>query len=254
MDKPEKIEAKEQVKRQTPAIQRMLQELGVAQARHPGAEADDLAGLIAAASQRQFVPTRLITPDTDWWQAISPMVDWQSSRDIEQVFFFGGLRPAKDAPPDGWSSPQEYLQSKIIAGDSSDHIQGIQGVGLPTAAKILRTSQDGLDGILRGDFSANGVVAERLRTDEGRDLLRRNREIMDWSRAPVHDADQMALYAYPEDLRAFELTAQEFGLNRMAGRVKPGQVKSAAQGAMQSAWKVVVEALNWPEMHAPQFG
>ncbi|OIQ75018.1 DNA polymerase I [mine drainage metagenome] len=241
---------KDLIKAQTPAVQMLLHGLGAAQARHPHAEADDLAGRIATAAECAGIPTRMITPDSDWWQAVSPMVDWQHSRDESKVITLQGLQSVtKDAPPDGWASPVEYLQAKIIAGDTSDCIAGIPGAGLATAAKILRTAPAGLDGILRGDFAAKGVVADRLRTDASRDLLRRNRQIMDWTCAPVHDVDQMALWAYPEDLPTLKRTAETYGLTRLAGRVKPGMVNNPEHSDLRAVWDVVVTALNWPTPH-----
>ncbi len=244
-DTPEKIAVKETVRAQTPTIKTLIQALGVPQARHPDSEADDLAGHIARAAQRLGVPTRLITTDTDWWQALSDMVEWENTRD-NRVIDLKGLRSVtKDAPADGWASPQEYLQAKILAGDKSDNIPGIQGVGLATAAKLLRTAPDGLEGILCGEFTAKGVVADRVRTQESRSMLESNRTIMDWRRAPAHDAERMALWAHPEHIGHAKDIAISHGMKRLAARLKPGMI-AGLSGLNGPAWDAVVQALNWP--------
>ena len=244
-DSPEKIAIKEQVKAQVPAIQLLLQALGVPQARHPDAEADDLAGCIARQAQRAATPTRFASPDSDWWQGINELVDWENPRDGTIIDLETIRAVTKMAPPDGWAGPQEYISAKIIAGDTSDNIPGIQGAGLPTAAKILRTAPRGLDGLLEGDFTAKGVVADRLRAEEGRELVRSNRQIMDWTRAPVHNPNTLALWAYPESISSAREICAEFGLTRLGARLQPGMVKGLSQ-IVQPAWDVVTTALNWP--------
>jgi 5'-3' exonuclease len=240
-DTPEKLALRASVREQSAVVQRMLAALGVPQARHGDAEADDLGGLIARVAQERSVPTRLLTSDTDWWQALSSWVDWQSARD-DTVIDVAGLRAiTKDAPKDGWAGPEEYLQAKIIAGDTSDKIPGIDGVGLSTAAKILRTAARGLDGILGAEFSAKGVVADRLRTPQAVELLRRNRCIMDWRLAPPLDPSQLGLWRELPDLDDALAVARQYGLEKAA----------AAAGGVpvvfdDEAWRVVVEALEWP--------
>ncbi len=247
-DSPEKVEVKERVKLQTPIVQTLLHDLGVAQARHPHAEADDLAGCIARVATLQGIPTRMITVDTDWWQAISEWVEWEHAREDTVLAADNfSLFVNKKTPPDGWASPREYLEAKVIAGDSSDDIPGIQGAGLATAAKMLRAA-GGLQGILTGQLQAKGVVADRLRSEGAHALLRANLAIIDWDQAPIHDPNSLALWCYPENPSATRETAQAFGLKRMAERARPGLVRSPLAAPAQGirAWGAVVRALNWP--------
>jgi 5'-3' exonuclease len=254
-DSPDKRAAKAMVREQGPLLAALLMDAGFAQIRHPDAEADDLAGFIVASLSAKGVATRMVTGDTDWWQAIGAHADWYSTRD-HRVVDLQGLRElagASHSPKDGWRSPREYLDAKIIAGDSSDEIDGVAGFGLITAAKFLRatTHGEGLKDILNGDFEGKGVLADRLRSPEAGALIVRNSALMDWSLSAAPSVEHLAAVAYEPDLVAAQEHARRYGLRDVVKRMPAAFDRPRT--CDHPLWRDVVHALEW-EPHQRRSG
>jgi 5'-3' exonuclease len=241
-DTPEKRALRESVRQQSVVIRELAHLLGLAQICFADAEADDVAGMLARAANQEGVALRLLSSDTDWWQALGPFVDWESPRDFRIVDVQGLQKLDKKAPAGGWTSPQEYLQAKILAGDDSDEIKGVAGVGLITAAKMLRTSPKGLQGILEGEFSAKGAVADRLRTPEARTIIERNRLLMDWSLAPQPDFSTASIWWGAVHEQAAVTLARQWGLFKLEQKLEEWQEHPKDP----DAWHFVVRALEIP--------
>ena len=243
-DTPQKLHAKALVRTQTPWIRVLLQELGIPQMVHPHGEADDLAGWISTGLKDHPVTIRLLSPDTDWWQAISDQVDWQSDVQSEPIGLTGmqRLKGSKKIPEDGWRSPQEYLQAKILSGDQSDRIPGIDGVGPITAAKLLRATPGGIDGILAGQCPLAGKVADRLRMPESAAMIRRNTRLMDWLCGDRLSAHDLAAWAYPQNCRMAADYAREHGMSALAKRIETGC--GAKDHSAHPVWHQAIAAMD----------
>lgn len=172
-------------KRQTEVAKVLLSHAGVPQLTASGYEADDLAGLICRNAPQTW-SLRLATTDRDWLQALKPNVAW---------FPLGGGRPITSADfenttliPEGpFLSREHFVQSKALAGDASDEIPGVQGVGLKTAAKIIRENESVQS--LWKKFDAghriSGELLNRVAGPGGRELYLRNLRLIDWRLAPT---------------------------------------------------------------------
>jgi len=147
---PKKIAVTDSWRRQQPLAIALLLHMGVIQMRAVDAAADDLAGRLCmdqdAFADYGIERITMVSGDTDWWQAISERVDWFTPI-TDKTMSLDLLRTdaAKDGP---FESPDEYLLAKSVAGDSSDNIPGVPGVGIATAVKLLRL-HGGLAGIRR---------------------------------------------------------------------------------------------------------
>jgi 5'-3' exonuclease len=248
-DTPEKRALRESVRQQSLWIREFAEVLGLVQVSFADAEADDVAGMLARAAHQEQVPLRMLSSDTDWWQVLGEYVDWESPRDFRIVNVEGLKRLDKKAPAGGWSSPQEYLEAKILAGDDSDEIEGVEGVGLITAAKMLRTSTRGLQGVLEGEFSAKGVVAERLRTPESREIIERNRKLMDWSLGPLPQIESASLWWGSFQEQAAARMARQYGLFKLESTLKQWE----AHPRDTEAWQFVVQALEQAQDYGSSF-
>ena len=244
-DTPEKQRAKELVRTQSPWVRMLLTDLGLPQLRHPGAEADDLAGLVTAALCNNGAAIRLYTSDTDWWQVIGENVDVLSDADGEPVDLHAlqSMTGTKKAPADGWRSPLEYLQAKIMSGDSSDKIPGIDGVGLITAAKILRSAPGGFEDVLRGNVPGNGKIVERVCTPESRDTMLRNILLMDWAASEIPAPNELAAWAHSPQVEMAVRGAEDFGLKTLAKRLP--KVFGKTDFAANPLWRMAVDAVDW---------
>lgn len=105
-----------------------------------GYEADDILGTVAAKSG---IKTYIVTGDRDAYQLISDRVS--------VVMMQHGMSEILEVTPENLPeifhvSPDKVVDFKAIAGDSSDNITGVKGIGEKGAEKLLREFS-GLDDI-----------------------------------------------------------------------------------------------------------
>ena len=71
-------------------------------------------------------------------------------------------------------------------------------------------------------------------------MIERNRQIMDWMRAPMPEPSDMACWSYPADLDACVRICREWDLSALAKRI---EARSVAFGCdAPDAWRVVLDA------------
>lgn len=169
---------------QAKVASKLLGHLGVPQVSCTGFEADDIAGAIVRHASPKW-RIRLATTDRDWWQALRPNVDWQStySGQVVTLADLGNPNRAKDGP---FHSVDHYVQAKALAGDTSDGIPGVRGVGVKTAARLIREhgSVEALWARHDAGEVLKGVILQRVAGPEYRDAYRRNLQLVDWRLAP----------------------------------------------------------------------
>lgn len=217
---PEKIEIRRMYREQVPYLRQMLFDLGFPQVSHPETEADDIAGVITRnlPYTQEDLKVLLVTTDSDWVQALSPNVRFFYTRDESVTDLERLASPEfKDGPFD---STEQYLSAKCMAGDDSDTITGVAGVGLKTAAKFLREhgSFEALWDKADAGQSFKGVKLLSIIAPQARDLYRRNRRLMDWSLAQMpHD---LSVSMPAPSIRHALALAEQFELRRLADRMK----------------------------------
>ncbi|MCD4673475.1 MAG: DNA polymerase I [Anaerolineaceae bacterium] len=128
-----------------------------------GFEADDVLGSVAQDAVRQGFGVKILTGDRDLLQLVNdriivnlPGKRLADSRDYtaKDVVEYMGVRP------------DQIIDFKALAGDSSDNIPGVPGVGKKTAVSLLR-DYDTLDDIYAHIDALPTRAQNRLR--EGRD-------------------------------------------------------------------------------------
>ena len=200
---------------QAEVIRALLVNLGLPQASCPNFEADDIAGLIC----RHLAPSwriTLATTDTDWYQALCKNVVWESTRTREVVTEADLENTAivRDGP---FVSTDHFIQAKALAGDASDGIPGVKGVGLKTAARIIK--EYGTIEALWAKHDApeplKGVVLQRTAGPEYRDVYYRNLKLIDWRLAPPLERNFRLEFEHP-DIAAFEKLCAKWGLSEIS--------------------------------------
>jgi len=237
----EKLFVKESYRKQAPIIQLILNSLGIPQVSCGEAEADDLAGVICRNIDPSWSIT-LSTHDTDWFQSIGNNVVWQSPRHKEIIVDLAYLADPNNTLDCHFLSPQEYIQAKALAGDDSDAITGVDGVGLKTAVKYMRAHGGSIENfwaaVDAGQVTPKAVAEKRLATQESRDIYHRNMKIMDWSKSPEIKTDMLALTAGKPDWIEAQHIADEYGLNKTFGKAQVAMKEWASRGWGDALWAV----------------
>ncbi|MFO8154057.1 5'-3' exonuclease H3TH domain-containing protein [Thioalkalivibrio sp.] len=133
--------APEALREQFGRIRELLDCLGLAQLAHSEFEADDLIATLAAAARRQGVPVQVMSADKDLAQVI--LGDDDLLRDPER----GTTATRRDIERRLRIRPEQVADMLALAGDRSDNVTGLAGVGPATAARMLRRLGD-LEAIL----------------------------------------------------------------------------------------------------------
>lgn len=139
--KANRVKGPDDLYAQMPLVQEIVKSLSIPMYVVPGFEADDLIGTLSKAATKKKVETRIVTGDMDLVQLVD-----------DHVFLFA---PTKGVSETTIYTPQSVVAKytfapdkmvffKALAGDSSDNIPGIPGIGQVSAKKIVNQF-DGLD-------------------------------------------------------------------------------------------------------------
>tara|TARA_Y100000034_G_scaffold136784_1_gene215743 strand:- start:1758 stop:2603 length:846 start_codon:yes stop_codon:yes gene_type:complete len=99
--------------------------------KHRGIEADDLIAFFVEKEKSNFNQVWIVSSDKDLYQLVDDNVNifnLYSRREITQDYLLEELQ----------LTPEEHMLAKIIEGDKSDDIKGIEGIGEKRAATLAR--------------------------------------------------------------------------------------------------------------------
>ncbi len=132
-----------------------------------GYEADDVLGALSRQASEQGVATVIVTGDADAMQLVSPQVKVLYPRP-GRTFSDTVLYDEAGVSEKYGVSPEHIVDLKALAGDTSDNIPGVPGIGPKTAVKLI-----GQLGSLEQIYDRiDEVTPERIRA-----LLRDNEDI-----------------------------------------------------------------------------
>jgi len=185
-------------------VRRLLRgALGVADLSAPGVEADDLIGTLAVRGAREGLRVAVVSPDKDFYQLLRPGLQLlrpvppsaagagpaRSSSSSKAspalplpVVTVAGLVPYTEATflsEQGGLLPSQWADARALAGDPSDNVPGVAGIGAKIACGLVR------------EFGSLGAVLERageikrpsaraaLLSEEGRSAARLSRRLLE---------------------------------------------------------------------------
>ncbi|MFP4080254.1 MAG: 5'-3' exonuclease H3TH domain-containing protein [Ectothiorhodospira sp.] len=166
--------APEALSRQFPWCRALVEALGVTAVSSLHFEADDVIGTLADQERERGRTVTLVTGDKDLAQLITPGDHWWDPRHPNR------LDPAGIEKRLG-VRPDQVADQLALAGDKVDNIPGIPGVGMATAARLLRRA--GTLPALLEDIPAIGRMplrgARRLMTlvETHQDTVRLSRQL-----------------------------------------------------------------------------
>lgn len=146
--------------KQMPIARKILDAMGIKYLELEPYEADDIIGTLAKMVDLDpdFLAT-IISSDRDLLQLISPSVD------VKLLKQTGFIRYNEDTfKADYGIDPIKIIDLKALAGDSSDNIPGVKGIGEKTALKLLQ-EYGSLEGIYDHLEDIKGKTKEKLASD-----------------------------------------------------------------------------------------
>jgi len=137
-------------------VQRRLEDLGVAYVRVADVEADDLLSLLAATCRTSRVPAVIVSDDHDLYQCLGPEVAICHPSTGQILTHEQALAP-------WYGSAVLFRVWKALAGDRSDNLKGMRGIGEEHAFELIAYLQQS------GRFAADlfGPETQRLYGDKG---------------------------------------------------------------------------------------
>ena len=149
----------DELRQQFRTIRELLTDIGVKWYTLMGWEADDLLGTLSLRAEEDVRPL-LLTGDRDALQLVDGKTELMFTRKgISETILF---TPAKVHEEYGFS-PEQVTDWKGLAGDSSDNIPGIPGIGDKTAVKLLQ-KYGTLENVLASTDQEKGKLREKLET------------------------------------------------------------------------------------------
>ncbi len=141
-------------------IRELLTDMGIKWYSMVGWEADDLLGTLSLKAEKEDVQPLVLTGDRDALQLVDGKTELMFTRKgITETIRF---TPATLYEEYGFT-PEQVTDWKGMAGDSSDNIPGIPGVGDKTAVKLLQ-QYGSLEEILAHAGEVKGKLGEKLVT------------------------------------------------------------------------------------------
>jgi DNA polymerase-1 len=140
----QRVDMPEDLASQLPAIEDMIRALGIQVYRVRGHQGDDCLGTIARQASEQGMEVLILSGDLDLLQLVGPHVQVMTfRRGLTDLMVYDEETVRKRFN----LLPYQLADLRALAGDSSENITGVPGIGEVTAKKLL--SQHGsLDDLL----------------------------------------------------------------------------------------------------------
>ncbi|MBU8536517.1 DNA polymerase I [Falsiroseomonas tokyonensis] len=141
-------------------IREATEALGVCQAEQPGFEADDLIAAYAKAFVAEGGSVSIVSSDKDLMQLVGPGVQMldpikqKPIREPEVLEKFG-------------VTPDKVVEVQALAGDSTDNVPGVPGIGIKTAAQLINEY---------GDLETLLANTAKIKQPKRREALEQNAE------------------------------------------------------------------------------
>lgn len=133
---------------QIAAIRQILQALKIPSLEEPGFEADDVIATLARRHAAEGIEVTVVTGDKDLMQIVS-----------DRIYLLDTMKDTRSGPQEvmeRFGVPPELVADVLgLAGDTSDNIPGVPGVGEKTAAELVQRFGS-LEDVLKWTNLVNG--------------------------------------------------------------------------------------------------
>ncbi len=119
---------------QIPFVKRIVRGFNIKALELEGYEADDVIGTISKKAAAQGIATIIVSGDKDFYQLIEENITLLDTKNNTII----GL---KEVQKRYGVEPEKIVEVLGLAGDSSDNVPGVAGVGIKTAIKLIQKYQ-----------------------------------------------------------------------------------------------------------------
>jgi len=194
--KANRLAMPDDLRQQIDPIKEMVRAFNIPALELAGFEADDIIGTIARDCRERGLKTVVVTGDKDLMQIVEEdvsLLDTMKDKEsnIPEVLERFGVEPAR------------VVDILGLAGDSSDNIPGVPGIGEKTAIKLIQEFGS-LDALLERSAEVKGKTGERLLEFSDQARLSRRLATID-VHVPLGYSFADFLYSPPDNARLAEL-------------------------------------------------
>ncbi len=227
---------------QIPIIKEMVEAFGIPIYEKEGFEADDLVGTLSVQAKNKGYDVIIVTGDTDTLQLVDDQVKvFTMRKSIKDTVLYG---PAEVTAKYGFL-PSQLIEYKGLAGDSSDNIPGVKGVGAKTATDLIQ-KYGNLEGVYQNLDATKGKMRENLERDKEQAFLSR---ILGTIKLDVDIAlDEEAMKIDDYDHARAEQFLREYEFYSLLKRL-PGNVGEAPEETAKKEVKKKVKKLSVKEQN-----
>lgn len=190
-----------------PYVQEIIKAFRIPVVVVDGYEADDVIGTLARQAEALCFEVYMVTPDKDFGQLVDDKVYmYKPSRKGNGVEIWGVPEVLENW---GVQRVDQVRDILALAGDTSDNIPGVPGIGPKTAAKLIR-QYDSVERLLEHVHELKGKLRERLE-QHGEQALLSKRLATIITDVPVRfDPDRYELEPYDRERLAALFRELEF--------------------------------------------
>ena len=221
--KAHRLAAPEQMHEQLPRVKEVVDSLNIPIFTLEGYEADDVIGTLA--NQAGDLEVLIVTGDRDSLQLVNKHIkSYMPGKSLSDIQIWDGERVKQKY---GFE-PRQLIDFKALAGDASDNIPGVRGVGEVTATRLIKefgsieNIYKSLDKIpertrrLLAEDAENAVLSKKLATIDTASPIR-----LDLNKCILKDYDKSKAIELFKELEFNSLLTRLPGVNKGALKETP---------------------------------
>jgi DNA polymerase I len=193
-------------------LREVLTALNIKWLQAPGYEADDLMGTMSRVAEEAGIDeVSILTGDRDVFQLLSSRTQVRYVKTLNRAETYDVARYATTYG----LLPSQVPDFKGLAGDASDNIPGIRGIGEKTAVKLLQEFHT-VENTLDNAHTQKGKLRERLET--GREIALLSKQLATIDRY-VPDLPDLAGCELALDLEGGKVKFEQLRFRSLMGRL-----------------------------------
>lgn len=229
-------EPPDELAQQFPYVMPLVEALGIPHIELPGYEADDLIGTIAKKYAGTGCDVVMVSGDKDFMQLVGDhisILDTMKDRrigpkEVEERFGVG---------------PERVIDVLGLAGDSSDNIPGLPGVGPKTATKLIQEFGSIDELIAHADKLKPAI---RAKLEDNLDLLKLSRDLVTIKIDVELDCDLADLVRREPPADKLHDLFSELEFTKLLQELAPG--RTGAKGAVKADYRLIADTKSLGEV------